>query len=382
MNVPLLDLKAQHEPIRKDLLAAMERVLDQNAFILGHDVAELEQRVAEYSGTKHAIGVSSGTDALLAALMALDIKPGEEVITTPLSFFATVGAIVRVGAKPVFVDIDPITYNLDVREIEGVLTSRTRAIIPVHLYGQCAEMSPILDISSRHGLAVVEDAAQAIGAEYLHGRRAGSMGTMGCFSFFPSKNLGGLGDGGMVVTNDEQLAERLRVLRVQGGKPKYYHRVIGGNFRLDTLQAAVLNVKLPYLDRWTALRQQHAEVYESLFQQRAAAALGIRLPQAVYKQAGVRHYHIYNQFVIGVPNRDRLREYLKERGVGTEIYYPVPLHLQECLSDLGHKPGDYPQAERACRDLVALPIYPELREDQQQYVVKIVSEFFEQKESA
>ncbi len=379
MNVPLLDLKAQHDPIRKDLLVAMERVLDQNAFILGRDVAELEQRVAEYSGTKHAVGVSSGTDALLAALMALEIKPGEEVVTTPLSFFATVGAIVRVGAKPVFVDIDPVSYNLDVRQIEAVVSSRTRAIIPVHLYGQCADMGAILNIASRHGLAVVEDAAQAIGAEYLHGRRAGSMGTMGCFSFFPSKNLGGLGDGGMVVTNDEQLAERLRVLRVQGGKPKYYHRIIGGNFRLDTLQAAVLNVKLPYLDGWTALRQQHAELYEFLFRQMGAEARGIRLPQAIYKESGIRHYHIYNQFVIGAPNRDGMREFLKERGVGTEIYYPVPLHLQECLGSLGFKEGDYPQAERACRELVALPIYPELRQDQQEYVVKTIGEFFEQR---
>ncbi len=374
MNVPLLDLKAQHEPIRKDLLAAMERVLDQNAFILGRDVAELEERVAQYSGTRHAVGVSSGTDALLAALMALDIKAGDEVITTPLSFFATVGAIVRLGAKPVFVDVDPITYNVDAERIEAAVTPRTRAMIPVHLYGQCADMDVILEIAARHGLAVIEDAAQAIGAEYRDGRRAGSMGTMGCFSFFPSKNLGGLGDGGMVVTNDDRLAERLRVLRVQGGKPKYYHRVIGGNFRLDTLQAAVLNVKLPYLDRWTALRQQHADLYADLLQQMGAEALGLRLPQAVYKRSGVPHYHIYNQFVIGVPKRDQLREFLKAKGIGTEIYYPVPLHLQECLQSLGHKTGDYPEAERACRELVALPIYPELNADQQHYVAATVRE--------
>lgn len=374
MNVPLLDLKAQHETIRKDLLAAMERVLDQNAFILGRDVAELEERVAQYSGTRHAVGVSSGTDALLAALMALDIKAGDEVITTPLSFFATVGAIVRLGAKPVFVDVDPITYNVDAERIEAAVTPRTRAMIPVHLYGQCADMDVILEIAARHGLAVIEDAAQAIGAEYRDGRRAGSMGTMGCFSFFPSKNLGGLGDGGMVVTNDDRLAERLRVLRVQGGKPKYYHRVIGGNFRLDTLQAAVLNVKLPYLDRWTALRQQHADLYADLLQQMGAEALGLRLPQAVYKRSGVPHYHIYNQFVIGVPKRDQLREFLKAKGIGTEIYYPVPLHLQECLQSLGHKTGDYPEAERACRELVALPIYPELNADQQHYVAATVRE--------
>jgi len=307
--------------------------------------------------------------------MALDIKFGDEVITTPLSFFATVGTIVRLGAKPVFVDIDPVTYNLDPSRIESAITSRTRAIIPVHLYGQCADMDPILQAAARHGLAVVEDAAQAIGSEYRDGRRAGSMGTVGCFSFFPSKNLGGLGDGGMVVTNDEKLAERLRVLRVQGGKPKYYHRVIGGNFRLDTLQAAVLNVKLPYLDRWTALRQQHAELYERLFGElKFESEFGVRLPQAIYKSKGVRHYHIYNQFVIAVPNRDALRDYLKSKGIGTEIYYPVPLHKQECLQSLGYKDGDYPEAERACRELLALPIYPELNEDQQHYVVQTVRE--------
>lgn len=375
MNVPLLDLKAQHEPIRKDLLAAMERVLDQNNFILGREVSELEEKVAAYSGTRYAIGVSSGTDALVAALMALDLKPGDEVITTPLSFFATVGAIVRVGATPVFVDIDPITYNLDARQIAAAVTPRTKAIIPVHLYGQCADMTPILQVAAAHNLAVVEDAAQAIGAEYGDGRRAGSMGTMGCFSFFPSKNLGGLGDGGMIVTNDEHLAERLRVLRVQGGKPKYYHRILGGNFRLDTIQAAVLNVKLPYLDRWTALRQHHADLYESLFRSlNVESEFGVRLPQAVYKQQGVRHYHIYNQFVIGVPKRDALRDYLKAKGIGTEIYYPVPLHRQECLQSLGYKEGDYPEAERACRELVALPIYPELNEDQQHYVAQTVRE--------
>lgn len=375
MNVPLLDLKAQHDPIRKDLLAAMERVLDQNNFILGREVNELEERVAVYSNTRYAVGVSSGTDALLASLMALNIQPGDEVITTPLSFFATVGAIMRVGAKPVFVDIDPVTYNLDPPHIASAITSRTRAIIPVHLYGQCADMTPILQVASRHGLTVVEDAAQAIGAEYGDGRRAGSMGTVGCFSFFPSKNLGGLGDGGMVVTNDEKLAERLRVLRVQGGKPKYYHRIIGGNFRLDTLQAAVLNVKLPYLDRWTTLRQKHAELYERLLGElKVESEFGVRLPQAIYKHIGVRHYHIYNQFVIAVPKRDALRDYLKTKGIGTEIYYPVPLHLQECLQALGHREGDYPVAERACRELLALPIYPELNEDQQHYVAQTVRE--------
>jgi dTDP-4-amino-4,6-dideoxygalactose transaminase len=373
MKVPLLDLKAQHDPIRKDLLQAMEQVLEQNNFILGREVNELEERIAAYSETCFGVGVSSGTDALLAALMALDIKSGDEVITTPLSFFATVGTIVRLGAKPVFVDIDPVTYNLDPSRIERAVTSRTRGIIPVHLYGQCADMDPILQVAARHGLAVVEDAAQAIGAQYRDGRRAGSMGSVGCFSFFPSKNLGGLGDGGMVVTNDEKLAERLRVLRVQGGKPKYYHRVVGGNFRLDTMQAAVLNVKFGYLDRWTAMRQQHANLYERLFREMRLEEK-VRLPRAVYRSHSIPHYHIYNQFVIGVANRDQLQGQLKSKGIGTEVYYPVPLHRQECLQTLGYREGDFPEAERACRELLALPIYPELNEDQQHYVVQSVRE--------
>ena len=310
--------------------------------------------------------------------MALDIADGDEVVTTPLSFFATAGAIVRLGAKPVFVDIDPVTYNLDPSQVEAAITSRTRAIIPVHLYGQCADMDPVIHIAAQHGLAVVEDAAQAIGSEYRGGRRAGSMGVAGCLSFFPSKNLGGLGDGGMVVTNDETLAERLRILRVQGAKPKYYHRIVGGNFRLDTLQAAVLKVKLGYLDHWTALRQQHAELYEQLFQEAGLVdEKKVRLPKAVYKESGVAHYHIYNQFVIGVPDRDTLQAYLKTKGIGTEVYYPVPLHLQECLSNLGNRQGNFPEAERACRDLLALPVYPELNGDQQRYVVQMVREWFQ-----
>ena len=377
MNVPLLDLKAHHQPLRKELLAAMEQVLDKNNFILGNEVAELEEKIAAYSQTRFGVGVSSGTDALLAALMALDIKAGDEVITTPLSFFATVGAIVRLGARPVFVDIDPVTYNLDPSRLEAAVTPNTKAIIPVHLYGQCADMEPILRIATRHGLAVLEDAAQAIGSEYRDKRRAGSMGIAGCLSFFPSKNLGGLGDGGMVVTNDETLAERLRILRVQGSKPKYYHRVVGGNFRLDTLQAAVLKVKLGYLDRWTVLRQQHAELYERLFRDAGLAEeKKVRLPKAVYKEAGVSHYHIYNQFVIGVSNRDQLQAHLKTKGIGTEVYYPVPLHRQECLKHLGYQEGDFPVAEQACRELLALPVYPELNEDQQHYVVQSVKEWF------
>jgi dTDP-4-amino-4,6-dideoxygalactose transaminase len=378
MNVPLLDLKAHHQPLRKELLAALDQVLDKNNFILGNEVAELEQKIAAYCQVRFGVGVSSGTDALLVALMALDIKSGDEVITTPLSFFATVGVIVRLGAKPVFVDIDPVTYNLDPSRLEAAISPRTRAIIPVHLYGQCADMDPILQIATRHGLAVVEDAAQAIGSEYRDGRRACSMGVAGCLSFFPSKNLGGLGDGGMVVTNDQALAERLRILRVHGAMPKYYHRVVGGNFRLDTLQAAVLNVKLPYLDRWTALRQQHAELYEKLFRDAGLVdEKKVRLPKAVYKEAGIAHYHIYNQFVIGVSDRDQLQAHLKTKAIGTEVYYPVPLHRQECFSGLGYHEGDFPEAELASRELLALPIYPELNEDQQHYVVVAVQEWFE-----
>jgi dTDP-4-amino-4,6-dideoxygalactose transaminase len=376
MNVPLLDLKAQHQPLRKELLAAIEQVLDKNNYILGNEVTELEERIAGYCQARFGIGVSSGTDALLAVLMAMDIHSGDEVITTPLSFFATVGGIVRLGAKPIFVDIDPTTYNLDPTRLAMAITARTRAIIPVHLYGQCADMDPILHVARQHGIAVVEDAAQAIGAEYRNKRRAGSMGTAGCLSFFPSKNLGGLGDGGMVVTNDQSLAERLRILRVQGGKPKYYHKMIGGNFRLDTMQAAVLNVKLNYLDRWTALRQQHAQLYERLFKEAGLVAeKAVGLPQAIYRECGSPHYHIYNQFVIDVANRDDLQVHLKSQGIGTEVYYPVPLHRQECLSELGYKEGDFPQAERACRRLLALPVYPELNEDQQRYVVKSIVEW-------
>jgi dTDP-4-amino-4,6-dideoxygalactose transaminase len=378
MNVPLLDLKAHHQPLRKEMLAAIEKVLYKNNFILGNDVTELEEKIAAYCQVRFGVGVSSGTDALLVALMALDIKSGDEVITTPLSFFATVGVIVRLGARPVFVDVDPVTYNLDPSRLEAAITPRTRAIMPVHLYGQCANMDPILEIATRHGLAVVEDAAQAIGSEYPAGRRAGSMGVAGCLSFFPSKNLGGLGDGGMVVTNDQTLADRLRILRVHGAKPKYYHRVVGGNFRLDTLQAAVLNVKLGYLDRWTALRQQHAELYERLFRDTGLVEkCRVRLPTAAYKTTGIGHYHIYNQFVIGVSDRDQLQVHLKAKGIGTEVYYPVPLHRQECFNGLGYHEGDFPQAERASRELLALPIYPELNEDQQHYVVQSVREWFE-----
>lgn len=377
MAIPLLDLNAQHGPLHKEIMAAIEETLRSQAFILGPQVTKLEERIASYSQACHAVGVSSGTDALLVALMALGIGHGDEVITTPYSFFATTGVIARLGAKPVFVDIDPVTYNMDPAGVEKAVTARTKALLPVHLYGQCAEMGPILEVAQRRRLPVIEDAAQAIGAEYRDGQRAGSMGTLGCFSFFPSKNLGAMGDAGMVVTNDQELGEKVRTLRVHGGKPKYYHKVIGGNFRIDSIQAAVLNVKLNYLDQWTKRRQENAKRYETLFAQSGLVEKpGIGLPQAVYEKAGAKHYHIYNQFVIRVPKRDQLMAHLKQQNIGVEIYYPVPFHLQDCFRSLGYKPGDFPEAERAANETLALPIYPELTAEQQQQVVTAIREFY------
>src|SRR6267143_1598761 len=377
MGVPLLDLKAHHEPLHKEVMAALEQTFRSQTFILGPEVSKLEERVASYCQTSHGIGVSSGTDALLIALMAIGIGPGDEVVTTPFSFFATAGAIVRLGAKPVFVDINPKTYNIDTSKIANAITKKSKAIIPVHLYGQCADMAPILDLAKRHNLKVIEDAAQAIGAEYRDGRRAGGMGTVGCLSFFPSKNLGALGDGGMVVTKDQELAERIKVLRVHGGKPKYYHKLIGGNFRLDTIQAAVLNVKLNYLDEWTKRRQENARRYEALFQQSGLVQKGnVQLPDPVYRDSGSKHYHIYNQFVLRVEKRDDLMGSLKQKGIGTEIYYPVPFHLQECFRYLGHKEGDFPESERAAKETIAIPIYTELTAGQQSEVVETMREFY------
>jgi len=377
MGVSLLDLKAHHEPIHKEIVAALEQTFRSQAFILGPEVSKLEERVAAYCQSKHGIGVSSGTDALLLALMAIAVGPGDEVITTPYSFFATAGAIARLGAKPVFVDIEARTYNIDPSKIGEAITSKTKAIIPVHLYGQCADMAPILELAQRHNLKVIEDAAQAIGSEYRDGRRAGSMGTVGCLSFFPSKNLGCLGDGGMVVTSDANLAERIKVLRVHGGKPKYYHKLIGGNFRLDTIQAAVLNVKLNYLDEWTRQRQANAQRYETLFQQTGLVQKGIiRLSAAVYRESGHKHYHIYNQFVLRVEKRDGLIEHLKQKGIGAEIYYPVPFHLQECFRYLGYKERDFPESEGAAKETIAIPIYPELTSMQQSEVVDAIQSFY------
>jgi len=377
VKIPLLDLNAQHDPILKEILEAIEQVIRRQSYILGPEVQKLEERIASYCGTPFAVGVSSGTDALLISLMALGIGQNDEVITTPYSFFATAGVIARVGAKPVFVDIDPATFNLDPDRIEPAITSKTKAVLPVHLYGQCADMDPIIKIAENHGLKVIEDAAQAIGAEYTGGQRGGSMGALGCLSFFPSKNLGAMGDAGMVVTKDADLSEKIRVLRVHGSKPKYYHKMIGGNFRLDTIQAAVLNVKLNYLDVWTQKRQENASRYIKLFKESGLIEkAGLRLPAAVFEDTRVSHYHIYNQFVIRVPDRDRLRDHLKQRGIATEVYYPVPFHLQECFRDLGYKEGDFPEAERASKETLALPIYPELSKTQQSYVINQVSEFY------
>jgi dTDP-4-amino-4,6-dideoxygalactose transaminase len=379
MQVPLLDLAPQHEPLHKELLAAIEQVLRANAFILGEEVSTLETRMAARCQTRFAIGVSSGTDALLIALMGLGVGAGDEVITTPYSFFATAGAIARLGARPVFVEIDPQTYNIAPDRIESAITERTKAILPVHLYGQCADMGPILEIAQRRHLAVIEDAAQAIDAEYADGRRAGGMGDVGCFSFFPSKNLGCLGDGGMVVTNDPALAERLRILRVHGGAPKYYHAILGGNFRLDTIQAAVLNVKLNHLDAWVKQRRDNAQRYTQAFTQRGLVEKGIvSLPQAVYENGenGGESRHVYNQYVIRVKQRDALRAYLTAQGIGTEVYYPVPLHLQPCFASLGYQPGDFPEAERAARETLALPIYPGLSPAQQEWVVDAIQAFY------
>jgi dTDP-4-amino-4,6-dideoxygalactose transaminase len=366
ISVPLLDLKAQYASIRDEIREAMDRVIESQYFIQGPEVEALEQEVAAYSECRFGIGVSSGTDALLVALMALDIQPGDEVITTPYTFFATAGCVRRLRAKPVFVDIDPLTYNIDPAGIEAAITSRTKVIMPVHLFGQMAEMDPIMEIAGRYNLFVIEDAAQAIGAEYK-GRRAGSIGHLGCFSFFPSKNLGAFGDGGMVTANDPDLADRVRLLRGHGARPKYYHKVVGGNFRLDALQAAVLRVKLRYLDEWTAARQRNAEYYRRLF---AAAEVPVGLPQ----DAGYGR-HIYNQFVIRTKQRDALMAYLKARQIGTEVYYPMPMHLQECFADLGYGAGDFPESERAAGETLAIPVYPELTYEQQNVVVEYLRTF-------
>jgi dTDP-4-amino-4,6-dideoxygalactose transaminase len=385
MTVPLLDLRRQYRTFKADVLPVLERVCESQMFILGPEVSRLELATAAYCHSDHGIGVSSGTDALLLALMALDIGSGDAVITSPYTFFATGGTIARTGARPVYLDIDPVSFNLCPTRLARYLAdgcetredglydrasgTRVRAIMPVHLYGQMADMDPIMALAADYGLAVIEDAAQAIGAEY-HGRRAGSIGDIGCFSFFPTKNLGAFGDAGLVTARDAELAERLRVMRVHGGKPKYYHAMIGGNFRIDELQAAILNVKLPLLESWTQGRQANAERYARLF---AAAGLTstVELPMAL---DGRRH--IYNQYIVRVPERDRLKAFLAEEGIGTEIYYPVPLHQQGCFAYLGHQDGDCPESERAAAETLALPIFAELDAAELEYVVETIRRFY------
>jgi dTDP-4-amino-4,6-dideoxygalactose transaminase/acetyltransferase-like isoleucine patch superfamily enzyme len=371
-SVPLLDLKAQYATIRTQIEPVLKEVVESQYFILGPKVKELEEKIAAYSQCNHAIGVSSGTDALLIALMAIDIKPGDEIITTPFSFFATAGVIARLNAKPVFIDIQEDTYNLDPSKIEAVISDKTKAIIPVHLFGQMAEMDPILEIAKKHNLFVIEDAAQAIGSEDDKNRRAGSVGHMGCFSFFPSKNLGGFGDAGMVITNDEALASKLIKLRVHGSEPKYYHQIVGGNFRIDALQAAILAIKLDYLDQWTESRQKNAGEYIEKLKKNDLLK-HIRLPNI---KKGYRH--IFNQFVIRSSTRDDLIKHLRDRNIGCDIYYPVTLSDQECFAYLNYKKGDFPIAEKATEEVLAIPIYPELTSAQKNYIVETIAGFYNQ----
>ena len=386
-NVPLLDLKAQFAQIRAEVMPAIDQVCASQHFILGAHVHALEEEIARYCGASAGIGVSSGTDALLLALMALGIGAGDEVITSPFTFFATAGTIARTGARPVFCDIDPLTFNLSPAAVQAFIDERctkqggqlvnratggrVKALMPVHLYGQSADMAPLMAMAREQGLRVIEDAAQAIGTAYTNGQRVGPFGDVGCFSFFPSKNLGAFGDAGLCTTNDAELAENMRVLRVHGGKPKYFHAVIGGNFRIDELQAAVLRVKLKYLDGWTQGRQRNAAYYDSAF---AEAGLGqkLRTPTAI---EGGRH--IFNQYVVRVQRRDALKQRLAERSIGTEIYYPVPLHLQACFAYLNYRPGDFPHSERAAEGTLALPIYPELEEAQLAHVVATILDFYD-----
>lgn len=393
MQVPLLDLKVQYNTLKKELDEALLKVSESQSFILGPYVADLEANMNKFLGVKHSIGVSSGTDALLIALMAIDIKPGDEVIVPTYSFFATAGVVSRLNAVPIFTDIDPVTFNVSPADIEKRITEKTKAIIPVHLYGQSADMEQIMEIAGKYNLKVIEDGAQSISAQYKDGRGTGTIGNIGCYSFFPSKNLGCFGDGGLVVTNDDELGERLKILRVHGGKPKYYHKTIGGNFRLDAIQAAVLNVKLPHLDNWSEGRRRNAELYTKLFCEAGLAEEtgktvvddknSVLLPKPVYKNInGLKNYHIYNQYVIRVENRDGLLKYLKENNIGCEIYYPVPFHKQVCFQYLMDNPvykmkaGDYPESDYAAEHSLALPVYPELSEDQINHVVNTILNYF------
>ena len=386
MKVPLLDLKPQYQSLKKELDDAILRVAESQYFILGPEVEKMEKEFYDYLHCKHAIGVSSGTDALLLALMAIDIGPGDEVIVPTYSFFATAGVVSRLNARPVLADIDPVTFNISVDEIKRKVTSKTKAIIPVHLYGQSAAMEKIMRVAKDNNIIVIEDAAQAIGTQYKDGKYVGTIGDIGCFSFFPSKNLGGYGDGGLVTTNNDELAYMLRIKRVHGGEQKYYHKVIGGNFRIDALQAAVLRVKLPHLDKWSEKRRANAEYYYELFIKAGLAEEpgktkfddknSVLLPKPIYKgSTAVKNYHIYNQFIIRAQKRDELKKFLTENEIGNEIYYPVPFHMHECFANLNYKVGDFSESEKASNTSLAIPIYPELTKEQQEYVVQKIKEF-------
>lgn len=370
MNIPLLDLKAQFQPFRAEILAAIQQVCDEQGFVLGPRVVAFEEAIATYTGARHAVGCASGSDALLLSLMALGVGEGDEVITVPFTFFATAGAISRLGAKPVFVDIERDSYNLDPTHIEKAITSRTKAIIPVHLFGQCADMAAINRIGAARHIPVIEDACQAIGAAQ-NGVRAGVLGTMGCFSFFPSKNLGGFGDGGMITTNDQRLADSLAMLRVHGSRVRYLHEAIGINSRLDALQAVILHIKLKYLDQWAEGRRRNAARYQQLFEQAGIPDNCVTLP-VVHDG----NFHVYNQYTVRVTQRDDLRAHLKEKGIGTEIYYPLPMHLQNCYKELGHRKGSFPVSEEAAEQVLSLPIYAELSEQHLAYVVHSIAAFY------
>lgn len=387
MQVPLLDLRVQYNSLKSELDAALITVAETQALILGKEVEKIEETIAEYCGAKYAVSVSSGTDALLAALMALGVGPGDEVILPTYSFFATAGVVARLFAKPVFVDSDPVSFNIDCKQIEKKITKKTKAIIPVHLYGQCADMDAINEIACRHDIPVIEDGAQAIGAQYKDGKRAGSMGYIGCFSFYPTKNLGAFGDGGMIVTNYEDVYVKLKQMRNHGMEPKYYHKFVGANFRLDAIQAAVLNVKFPHLSKWHAARRANAALYDKYFQQYGLSeGTGftayndnnkILTPKAVYGETEFADTHIYNQYIIRSEYRDELRAFLGQNQIGSEIYYPVPFHRQECFSNLGYKDEEFPVANALAEQTIALPIFPELAEEQIEFVVKTIKEYYD-----
>ncbi len=391
MHVPLLDLKLQYKSLKSELDAAVQKVIESQYFILGPEVEKMEQMMNSYLGCTYSLGISSGTDALLLALMAIDIKPGDEVIVPTYSFFATAGVVSRLNAIPIFVDVDPVTFNIDPKKITPKITSKTKAIIPVHLYGQSAEMGTIMAIAKEHKLFVIEDAAQAIGVHYKDGKNVGTIGDIGCFSFFPSKNLGCFGDGGLVTTNNSELAVRMKDMRVHGMNPKYYHTYIGGNFRIDALQAAVLSVKLPHLDNWSAKRRENAKQYLDLFKKHGLAEDSgktffdsknrVLLPHSVYQESGVQNHHIFNQYIIRVEKRNALKKFITEQGIGNDVYYPVPFHEQECFKYLSQG-NDFPVSNCAANDSLALPIFPELMPEQIEYVVSSIAEFMQKDESS